>query len=382
MDIDVVMNGGRVVERVAVNMPSHVTINGGEGGGGTGEVSSVNGKKGVVVLTAADVGADPAGTATAAVGAHVAVPDPHGDRSYTDGQVSALADATAAALSTKASTSDPRLSDPRTPTPHQHPWTDVTGKPTTYNPSAHTHTWSEVTGKPSTFPPEAHTQDWSTVTGKPSSFTPASHTHPLSEVSDFPAPDAVGNVLTSTGSGWASQAPSGGGGGGVWQEVSTQTLASNTAAISFTDLHLWSEIEIRWSGRGTSNDAQALFLLIQFNGDSAANYERATLYRQSSTVAVNESAQTAGWVGRISGAQVNSNRRATGTVYVSCDQPAAERKTARGEFACLGSTSTQVAVGDAGTGWSNDTDPITSVTLSTSSGMFAAGTKFTVLGRH
>ena len=91
-----------------------------------------------------------------AIATHTAAPDPHGDRAYADSQVNALADATDTALSGKVGTSDPRLSDARTPT---------------------------------------------------------AHTHPLSEVSDFPAPDAVGNVLTSTGSGWASQAPSGGGGG-------------------------------------------------------------------------------------------------------------------------------------------------------------------------
>lgn len=40
-------------------------------------VKSVNGKHGAVILDAGDVGADPAGTATAAVAAHVAEPDPH-----------------------------------------------------------------------------------------------------------------------------------------------------------------------------------------------------------------------------------------------------------------------------------------------------------------
>lgn len=40
-------------------------------------VDSVNGQVGVVVLGAADVGADPAGSASAAVAAHEAAPDPH-----------------------------------------------------------------------------------------------------------------------------------------------------------------------------------------------------------------------------------------------------------------------------------------------------------------
>lgn len=61
----------------------------------SGFVTSVNGRTGGVVLGAADVGADPAGAATAAqsaaaadatakVNAHVAAVDPHGDRAYAD----------------------------------------------------------------------------------------------------------------------------------------------------------------------------------------------------------------------------------------------------------------------------------------------------------
>lgn len=53
-----------------------VTLTIGSGGGG-GAVSSVNGEVGVVVLDAADVGADATGTATAAVATHAGLSDPH-----------------------------------------------------------------------------------------------------------------------------------------------------------------------------------------------------------------------------------------------------------------------------------------------------------------
>lgn len=56
--------------------PSAPVINA-SGGGGGGAVDSVNGQTGVVVLDAADVGADVAGAATAAVAAHTAESDPH-----------------------------------------------------------------------------------------------------------------------------------------------------------------------------------------------------------------------------------------------------------------------------------------------------------------
>ncbi|MET7933499.1 hypothetical protein [Streptomyces sp. NPDC005322] len=59
---------------------------------------------GDVPLTAANVGADPVGTASAAVSAHVAAVDPHGDRVDAAGKYVPL--------------TDPRLADARTPTAH------------------------------------------------------------------------------------------------------------------------------------------------------------------------------------------------------------------------------------------------------------------------
>ncbi|WP_086705586.1 hypothetical protein [Streptomyces antimycoticus] len=60
---------------------------------------------GDVPLTAANVGADPAGTASAAVSAHVVATDPHGDRLDAAGKYVPL--------------TDPRLGDARTPTAHK-----------------------------------------------------------------------------------------------------------------------------------------------------------------------------------------------------------------------------------------------------------------------
>ncbi|MFD4921160.1 hypothetical protein ACFWNE_07550 [Streptomyces goshikiensis] len=83
---------------------------GGGPGAGGGAVSSVNGKAGAVELDAADVGADPQGTAAAAAAAHVAATDPHGDRAAAGAALAAHeADTTAvhgisntAALETQA----------------------------------------------------------------------------------------------------------------------------------------------------------------------------------------------------------------------------------------------------------------------------------------
>lgn len=58
-------------------------------------VQSVNGQTGAVSLDASDVGADPAGTASSAVAAHVAAPDPH-PQYVTSTEAEAYADAAAA----------------------------------------------------------------------------------------------------------------------------------------------------------------------------------------------------------------------------------------------------------------------------------------------
>lgn len=64
-----------------VDISSLIPVPAPDGGdAGSGAVSSVNGKTGVVVLTYADVGAEQSG----AVAAHAVATDPHGDRAYTD----------------------------------------------------------------------------------------------------------------------------------------------------------------------------------------------------------------------------------------------------------------------------------------------------------
>lgn len=108
-------------------------------------VDSVNGQTGTVVLGAADVGAEPAGSMVA----HMGAADPHpqyltpteGDGRYLPASYSPPAPD----LSGYVQTTDARLSDARTPIQHTHPWADVTGKPATYPPAAHTHTVADLT---------------------------------------------------------------------------------------------------------------------------------------------------------------------------------------------------------------------------------------------
>ena len=99
--------GGKRIQRLVsingtgtVNLADIIDVpassGGGSPGGGGGAVSSVNGKVGAVELDAEDVDADPTGTAAAAVTAHSAADDPHGDRAAAAAALSAHADDTTA----------------------------------------------------------------------------------------------------------------------------------------------------------------------------------------------------------------------------------------------------------------------------------------------
>lgn len=122
---------------------------------------------------------------------------------------------------------------------HTHPWGQITGTPSTFPPathghslndgtivgtlslnqggtgattataartalgaaaSSHTHPWSQITGKPSTFSPSDHTHPWSEVTGKPVAYTPAPHGHSLAD------PNITGTLPVNQGGTGATNA--------------------------------------------------------------------------------------------------------------------------------------------------------------------------------
>ncbi len=71
--VEVSLNAGGLAEQLAAIQKELAELS----KPGIQPVKSVNGKYGAVILNAADVGADPVGTAAAAVAAHVAAADPH-----------------------------------------------------------------------------------------------------------------------------------------------------------------------------------------------------------------------------------------------------------------------------------------------------------------
>lgn len=94
------------------------------GGGGGGAVDSVNGQTGVVVLGAADVSADPAGTAAGLVDDLSGVTAPATARSNLGLGTAAVADTGTGAANVIVG-SDARLTDARTPTAHTHSGADI-----------------------------------------------------------------------------------------------------------------------------------------------------------------------------------------------------------------------------------------------------------------
>ena len=93
--------------------------------GGGGAVDSVNGQTGVVVLAAADVGADPAGTAAGLVDDLSGVSNAATARSNLGLGTAAVADTGTGAANVILG-SDTRLTDARTPTAHSHAGSDIT----------------------------------------------------------------------------------------------------------------------------------------------------------------------------------------------------------------------------------------------------------------
>ena len=137
----------------------------------------------------------------------------------------------------------------RTAAAHTHPWSDLTGVPSTFTPSAHTHPWAELTGKPSTFTPSAHTHSATDLTSgvlAPERLPAASATA-QGALSPTLFSRLNGATSTATGSTLAMRTPGG------MLEVATPTAAAHAATKAYVDekvgtagagkhTHVWADL--------------------------------------------------------------------------------------------------------------------------------------------
>jgi hypothetical protein len=102
-----------------------------------------------------------------------------GPHSHAQSDVTGLVDA----LAGKAATTDPRLSDARTPTAHAHGWDAVTDKPSTFTPSSHAHAITDTTGLQAALDGKVGTADARLTDAR----APLAHTQAISTITNLQA---------------------------------------------------------------------------------------------------------------------------------------------------------------------------------------------------
>jgi hypothetical protein len=146
------------------------------------------------------------------------------------------------------------------------------------------------------------------------------------------------------------------------------------AVLPTTYAHMLIVMYARSDAAVTSDD-----LLIRFNGDTAANYDRQFQNASATTVSTNESfAQTAGFGGAVIGASGGANLFAASQVLIPHYANAANNKAALVSTIGKWGTSTgNMVVGQRATFWRSNA-AINRVILLPGTGNFVAGTRATI----
>ena len=242
--------------RVAVT----VTTAGGGGGGG-GAVDSVNGQTGVVVLAAADVGADPAGTAAGLVDDLSGVSNAATARSNLGLGTAAVADTGTGAANVILG-SDTRLTDARTPTAHSHAGSDITS---------------------GIVPPA--------VLGTGGAGGGAKF---LADDSTFKAPPSLGAVLGDV------------------------KMTSAQASVSFTSIpNTYASLVVVYQVRGDTAGVSNTGIRVTFNNDSGSNYNGQFVGGNNTTAyAAIQTAAAFGYLGEMPAATATSGYSSSGTIEI------------------------------------------------------------------
>jgi len=181
---------------------------------------------------------------------------------------------------------------------------------------------------------------------------------------------------------WVPGDVASGGGGGSLQQIAQFELTATAANIDFTNIpQEYDDLVLVIFGRGT----QAATLInprIQFNGDTAANYDGEQIHSYSSGTNFSQyTAQTSGDLGNLPGSTADANRAGQAVVNISNYSRAGFMKQVLSNWNASYSTGgfTQ-GNGQYSVTW-RDTAAINRILLTPSAGSFAAGTVATLYGR-
>jgi hypothetical protein len=191
-----------------------------------------------------------------------------------------------------------------------------------------------------------------------------------------------GQALLSGGSGanpsWGTV---NGNGGGALTLISTNTLASAATSVSFSIPTGYQDIIIVATGRGDTA-ATLTALQMQFNGDTASNYDWQDLQGNNTTAAAfNANAATVMQMGNFAAASAPANVADTVTIEIPNYSGTTFQKACRSDATLRTTTTAAGAYREAFSGWWRSTAAITSVLLKPAAGNFVTGSTFQVYGR-
>lgn len=162
-----------------------------------------------------------------------------------------------------------------------------------------------------------------------------------------------------------------------------QATPSGAATVTFASLGTFTHLEIRYSARSDKSAVTAEDLIIQFNSDTAGNYDTELLYNSAATTAAafEALAGTSGTIGFLPAATATANRAGGGVIQIYDYRGTTFDKVATSVVhAAQGTTTNTLQTRQFGVTWRN-TAAITSIDLKLASGgNFVAGSKFTLYG--